>query len=103
MSCLPFLLYPVITLWGILGYDNGAGSYRPSPFIEYFSKPLKLDDLEGRAGREGGLLTTLSVLLVDQPCIREVTYGSTDGISPILLRSQHLLLVEEEYQCKVVI
>ena len=58
--------------------------------------------MEGRWGREGGLLTTLSVLLVDQPCIQEVTYGYTDGISPIVLRSQHLLLVEEEYRCKVV-
>ena len=60
-----------------------------------------MDDLEGRGGR-GGLLTVLSILLVDQPCIREVTYGSTDGISTILLRAQHFLLVKEEYRCKVV-
>ena len=53
--------------------------------------------------REGGLLTTLSVLPVDQYCIWEVTYGSTYGLSPIVLRSHHLLLVEEEYQCEVVI
>ena len=45
----------------------------------------------------------LTVLPVDQPCIREVTYGSMDGLSPIVLRTQHLLLVEEEYQCEVVI
>ena len=62
-----------------------------------------MDDLEGRGGREGGTLTVLSVLPVDQPCIQEVTCGSTDGISPIVLRAQHLLLVKEEYQCKVVI
>ena len=54
-----------------------------------------MGDLEGRGDREGGVLTMLSVLHVDQPCIREVTYGSTDGISPIVLRSQHLLLAEE--------
>ena len=51
-------------------------------------------DLEGRGGREGGLLTALSVLPVDQPCIREVTYGYIDGLSPIVLRAHHLLLVE---------
>ena len=62
-----------------------------------------MGDLEGRGGREGGLLTALSILPVDQPYIREMTYGSTDGLSPIMLRSQHLLLVEEEYQCEVVI
>ena len=45
----------------------------------------------------------LSVPLVDQPCIRKVTYGSTDGIILTVLRDQHLLLVEEEYQCEVVI
>ena len=45
----------------------------------------------------------LSVLPIDQPSTWEVTYGSTDGISPIVLRAQHLLLVEEEYQCEVVI
>ena len=61
-----------------------------------------MGDLEGIGGREGGLLTTLRVLLVDQPCIQEVTYGSRDGLSPIVLRSQHLVLVEEEYRCKVV-
>ena len=61
-----------------------------------------MGDLEGRGGREGGLLTALSVLPVDQPCIQEVTYGSTNGLSPIVLRSRHLLLVEEEYRCKVV-
>ena len=53
-------------------------------------------------GEEGGLLTVLSVLPVDQPCIQKVTCGSMDGISPIVLRAQHLLLVEEEYRCKVV-
>ena len=61
-----------------------------------------MGDLEGRGGREGGILTALSVLPVDQPCIRVVTCGSTDGLSPIVLRAQHLLLVEEEYRCKVV-
>ena len=45
-------------------------------------------------GREGGLLTTLRILPVDQPCIWEVTCGSTDGIIPIVLRAQHLLSVE---------
>ena len=44
---------------------------------------------------------TLSILPVDQPCIWEVTYGYMDGISPIMLRAQHLLLVEEKYQCEV--
>ena len=43
-----------------------------------------------------------SVLPIDQPCIWEVTCGYTDGLSPIVLRAQHLLLVEEEYRCKVV-
>ena len=42
----------------------------------------------------------LSVLPIDQPCIWEVTYGSTNGLSPIVLRGQHLLLVEEEYHCE---
>ena len=65
-------------------------------------KPLKLDDLEGRGGREGGLLMMLSVLPVDQNCIQKVTCGSMDGISPIVLRTQHLLMVEEKYRCKVV-
>ena len=60
-----------------------------------------MDDLEGRGGREGGILMVLSVLPVDQPCIQEVTCGSTNGLSPIVLRAQHLLLVEEEYQCEV--
>ena len=58
--------------------------------------------MECRGGREGGILTVQSVLHVDQPCIQEVTYGSMDGLSPIVLRAQHLLLVEEEYRCKVV-
>ena len=61
-----------------------------------------MDDLEVRGGRESGLLTKLSVLPIDQPCIWDVTYGSMGGISPILLRAHHLLLVEEEYRCKVV-
>ena len=61
-----------------------------------------MGDLEGRGGREGGLLTVLSILPIYQPCIRKVTYGSMDGISPIVLRAQHLILVEEEYRCKVV-
>ena len=61
-----------------------------------------MGDLEGRGGREGGLLTALSILPVDQPCIREVTCGSPDRLSPIVLRVPHLLLVEEEYRCKVV-
>ena len=78
-------------------------SYRSRPFIEHSSKPLKSDDLEGRGDREGGLLMVLSVLPVDQTYIQEVTYGSTDGISPIVFRAQHLLLVKEEYQCKVVL
>ena len=56
--------------------------------------------VEGVVGPGG--LTALSVLPVDQPCIRRVTCGSTDGISPIVLRSHHLLSVEEEYRCKVV-
>ena len=43
----------------------------------------------------------LSVLPIDQPSIREVTQGSTDGLSPIVLRAQHLLLVEEEYHYEV--
>ena len=60
-----------------------------------------MDYLEGRGGREGGILTVLSVLPVDQPYIWEVTYGSMNGLSPIVLRAQHLLLVEEEYRCKV--
>ena len=59
--------------------------------------------LEGIGGKEGELLTALRILPVDQPCIRQVTYGSMDGLSPILLRAQHLLFVEEEYQCEVVI
>ena len=58
--------------------------------------------MEGRGGSEGGLLMELSVLFVDQPCIQKVTYGYMDGLSPIVLRAQHLLLVEEEYRCKVV-
>ena len=45
----------------------------------------------------------LDVLHVDQIWIREVTCGYTDGISPIVLRAQHLLLVQEEYQSEVVI
>ena len=61
-----------------------------------------MGDLEGRGGREGGLLTALSILPVDQPCIWRVTYGSTDGLSPIVLRSQHPFLVEDKYRCKVV-
>ena len=61
-----------------------------------------MGDLEGRGGREGGLLTVLNILLVYQPCIQRVTYGSTDGLSPIVLRAQHLLSIEEEYRCKVV-
>ena len=61
-----------------------------------------MGDLEGRGSREGGFLTMLNVLHVDQPCILRVTYGSTDGLSPIVLRSQHRLSVEEEYRRKVV-
>ena len=61
-----------------------------------------MGDLECRGGREGGLLKALSVLPVDQPCIWKVTCGSMDGISPIVLRTQHLLMVEEKYRCKVV-
>ena len=61
-----------------------------------------MGDLEGRGGKKGGILMALNVLPVDQPCIWKVTYGSTDGLSPIVLRAQHLLLVEEEYRCKVV-
>ena len=62
-----------------------------------------MGDLEGRGGREGGILMALSVLPIDQPCIWEVTCRSTYGLSPIVLRAQQLLLVEEEYRCKVVI
>ena len=61
-----------------------------------------MGDLEGRGGREGGVLMALSALPVDQPYIWRVTCGSTDGISPIVLRAQHPLLVEEKYRCKVV-
>ena len=61
-----------------------------------------MEDFKGRGGREGGILMVLSILPVDQLCIREVTCGSKDGLSPIVLRSQHLLSVEEEYRCKVV-
>ena len=61
-----------------------------------------MGDLEGRGGREGGILTPLRIIPVDQSWIQEVTYGSMDGISPIVLRAHHLLLVEEEYRCKVV-
>ena len=61
-----------------------------------------MGDLEGRGGIEGGLLTALSVLPVDQPCIWRVTYGSIDGLSPIVLRAHHLFLVEEKYRSKVV-
>ena len=61
-----------------------------------------MGDFEGRGGREGGILTVLRILPIDQPCIRRVTYGSTDGLSPIVLRAQHLLLFEEKYRCKVV-
>ena len=43
----------------------------------------------------------LSVLPVDQPYIQEVTYGYMDGLSPTVLRAQNLLLVEEEYRCKL--
>ena len=57
-----------------------------------------MDDLELRGGREGGLLMVLSVLPIDQPYIWEVTCGYTGGLSPIVLRAQNLLLVEEEYQ-----
>ena len=68
----------------------------------HFSKPLKMGDLEGRGGREGGLLMALSVLPIDQPCIRRVTCGYTDGLSPIFLSALHPFLVEEKYRCKVV-
>ena len=61
-----------------------------------------MGDLEGRGGREGWFLTVLSVLPIDQPCIQRVTYGSIDGLSPIVLRAQHPFLVEEKYRCKVV-
>ena len=61
-----------------------------------------MGDLEGRGGREGGLLMALSVLPIDQPCIQRATYGSTDGLSPIVLKAQHPFLVEEKYRCKVV-
>ena len=71
-------------------------------FTYYFSKPLKTGDLEGRGGREEGLLTALSILPIDQLCIQRVTCGSMDGLSPIVLRAHHLLLVEEIYRCKVV-
>ena len=62
-----------------------------------------MGDFEGRGGREGGIITVLNVLPVDQPCIQKVTCGSTNGLSPIVLRAHHLLLVEEGYQCEVVL
>ena len=61
-----------------------------------------MGDLEGRGGREGGLLMALSILPIDQPCIQRVTCGSTEGLSPIVLRAQHPFLVEEKYRCKAV-
>ena len=61
-----------------------------------------MGDLEGRGGREGGLLTMLNVLPVEQPFIWRVTYGSMDGLSPIVLISQDPFLAEEKYRCKVV-
>ena len=61
-----------------------------------------MGDLEGRGGGEGGILMVLNILHVDQPFIWEVTCGSTDGLSPFVLRAQYPLLVEEEYRCKVV-
>ena len=61
-----------------------------------------MGDLEGRGGREGGILSALSILPIDRPCIWEVTYGSMDGLSPIVLRAQHPFLVEEKYMCKAV-
>ena len=68
----PFLLYPVITLRGILGYNEGQAHIDLGTPL-YCSKPLKPGDLEGRGGREGGLLMALSVLPVDQPSTWEVT------------------------------
>ena len=61
-----------------------------------------MGDLEGKGGREGGILTTLNVLPVDRTCTWRVTYGYMDGLSPIVLRSHHPLLVEDKYRCKVV-
>ena len=55
-----------------MGYDEGKACIDLGTPL-YCSKPLKLGDLEGRGGREGGLLMALSVLPVDQPSIREVT------------------------------
>ena len=68
MSCFPFLLYPVITLQGILGYDEGQAHIDLGTPL-YCSKPLKSSDLEGRGGREGGFLMALSVFPVYQPGI----------------------------------
>ena len=48
-----------------------------------------MGDLEGRGGREGGLLTVLSILPIDWPCIQRVTCGSMDVLSPIVLRAHH--------------
>ena len=59
-----------------------------------------MGDLEGRGGRDGGILTAFNILPIDQPCIQRVTYGSTDGLSPIVLRDQHSFLVEEKYKYK---
>ena len=66
-------------------WDKTKGTNRivNRPFIQYCSKPLKRDDLEGRGGREGGLLTALSILPVDQPCIWEVTCGLRMGLVPL--------------------
>ena len=61
-----------------------------------------MGDLEGRGGGDRWGFHGIRVLPVDQPCTWRVTQGSTDGISPIVLRAQHSFLVEEEYRCKVV-
>ena len=60
-----------------------------------------MDDLEGRGGGDRWGFHGIRVLPVDRPCIRRVTRGSMNGLSPIVLRAQHLLLVEEKYYCEV--
>ena len=52
-----------------MGFDEGKARIVLGPSLNIVLKPLKLDDLEGRGGREGGILTALSVLPLDQCCI----------------------------------
>ena len=59
-----------------------------------------MSDLEGRGGGDHWGFHGIRVLPVDRPCTRRVTWGSTDGLSPIVLRAQHSFSFEEEYMCK---